>query len=109
MSGKPIDVTDAELQAMVQKESRVLVDFWAPWCRPCKVISPLVEEFAEADDGGIAFAKLNIDDNPDSPMRYGIMGVPTLLFFRDGELVDRIVGVVPRAKIQDVMRQAFET
>ena len=69
-----------------------LVDFWAPWCQPCKVISPIVEELAEEDDRGIAFAKVNIDDNPRSPVKYGIMGVPTLLFFREGDLVERIVG-----------------
>lgn len=103
MAAKPIDVSDADLQKMVREKSAVVVDFWAPWCRPCRVISPIVEELAEADDGGVAFAKLNIDDNPESPMRYDIMGVPTLLFFKEGELVDRIVGVVPRSKIESTL------
>ncbi len=105
MSSKPVDVTDAELEEMVRKESRVVVDFWAPWCQPCKVISPIVEELAEEDERGIAFAKLNIDDNPSSPVKYGIMGVPTLLFFRDGDLVERIVGVVPRSRIENVLSE----
>ncbi len=104
MSPKPVDVTDAELEKMLRKESRVVVDFWAPWCQPCKVISPIVEELAEEDSSGVAFAKLNIDENPRSPGKFGIMGVPTLLFFRDGELVERIVGVVPRSRIEGSLK-----
>ncbi len=82
----------------------MVVDFWAPWCQPCKVISPIVEELSEKYEDGAAFAKLNIDDNPHSPVKYGIMGVPTLLFFKDGQLVDRIVGVAPRARIEAVLK-----
>lgn len=104
MSPKPVDVTDDKLEKMVRKESRVVVDFWAPWCQPCKVISPILEELAGEDERGIAFAKINIDDNPKSPVKYGIMGVPTLLFFKGGELVDRIVGVVPRSKVEATLK-----
>ncbi len=105
MSSKPVDVSDNELERMVRKKSRVVVDFWAPWCQPCKVISPMVEELAKEDSKGVAFAKVNIDDNPKSPVKYGIMGVPTLLFFKDGDLVERIVGVVPRSRIETVLRE----
>lgn len=105
MSSKPVDVTDDTLEEMVRRESRVVVDFWAPWCQPCKVISPIVEELAEGDSKGVAFAKINIDDNPRSPVKYGIMGVPTLLFFKDGDPVERIVGVVPRSRIEAVLRE----
>ncbi len=104
MTTKPKDVTDDKLEEMVRRESVVVVDFWAPWCQPCKVISPIVEELAEVYPDGAAFAKINIDDNPRSPVKYGIMGVPTLLFFRGGEVVDRIVGVVPRSKIEAVLK-----
>ncbi|MFQ5837633.1 MAG: thioredoxin [Thermoplasmata archaeon] len=103
MSPSPIEVSDDELEELVKKESRVVVDFWAPWCQPCRVISPIVEELATQYEDGVTFAKLNIDDNPRSPANYGIMGVPTLLFFKEGELVDRIVGVVPRSKIEAVL------
>ncbi len=103
MTTKPVEVTDTELEKLVKQESVVVVDFWAPWCQPCKVISPLVEELAGEYHDGAAFAKLNIDDNPKSPVKYSIMGVPTLLFFKNGELVDRIVGVVPRSKIESVL------
>ncbi len=105
MSSKPVDVSADELERMVRKKSRVVVDFWAPWCQPCKVISPMVEELAKEDSKGVAFAKVNIDDNPRSPVKYGIMGVPTLLFFKDGDLVERIVGVVPRSRIEAVLRE----
>lgn len=105
MVPKPTNVTDAELDSLIRKEEAVVVDFWAPWCQPCKVVSPIVEKLAETYGDGAAFVKLNIDENPDSPVRYGIMGVPTLLFFRKGELVDRIVGVVPKSKIESSVQK----
>lgn len=96
---KPKDVTDEELKELVEDGTALVVDFWAPWCQPCKYISPVVEKLSGEYDA-VTFAKLNIDDNPKSPQNYGIMGVPTLLFFKGGELVDRIVGVVPESKIE---------
>lgn len=107
MGDKPKDVTDEELENLVQRGDRVVVDFWAPWCQPCKVISPIVEDLAQRDDGGIRFVKLNIDENPESPVKYGIMGVPTLLFFKDGDLASRIVGVVPRSKVEATLKESF--
>lgn len=97
---KPKDISDADLKELVGQGETLVVDFWAPWCAPCKHISPIVEKLAEEQGDGVTFTKLNIDDNPESPTEYGIMGVPTLLFFKDGELVDRIVGVVPESRIR---------
>jgi thioredoxin 1 len=77
----------------------VLIDVWAPWCGPCRVISPLVEKIARQFDGRVKVVKINADDNPELLRRFRIMGIPTLLFFRDGELADRMVGVQPEAVI----------
>ncbi|MCJ2520895.1 MAG: thioredoxin [Candidatus Thermoplasmatota archaeon] len=105
MATKPDDITDDELEDLVKGESRLVVDFWAPWCQPCKVITPIVEELAEQYQDGVAFVQVNIDDNARSPAKYSIMGVPTLLFFKDGQLIDRVVGVAPRARIEEVLKK----
>jgi thioredoxin 1 len=105
MSSEPLDISDEQLEDLVKRESRVVVDFWAPWCQPCKVVSPIVEELASKYGDRVSFAKVNIDDNPESPLKYGIMGVPTLLFFKDGQPAERVVGVAPRARIEDVLRK----
>ncbi len=75
----------------------VMVDFWAPWCGPCRIIAPTIEELAKEYDGKIKVGKLNTDENPDIATRYGIMGIPTIMFFKDGQRVDQIVGVVPKS------------
>lgn len=107
MAPKPKDVSDDELRRMVQDGKPLVVDFWAPWCQPCRYISPLVEKMASKYDGRVGFAKLNIDDNPESPRQHEIMGVPTLLFFKGGELVDRIVGVVPESRIEESLEKVL--
>ncbi|MCH8168421.1 MAG: thioredoxin, partial [Proteobacteria bacterium] len=86
-------VTDSSFDAdVLGADVPVVVDFWAEWCGPCKQISPALEEIAAEMGGKIRVAKVNIDDNPESPSRYGIRGIPTLLIFKDGELIDRKVG-----------------
>lgn len=104
MGTKPTEVNDDELEELVQTQPGVVVDFWAPWCQPCKFVSPVVEKLAGRYGDGIAFAKVNIDDNPESVNRYQIMGVPTLLFFKDGDVADRIAGVVPEARIEESVK-----
>lgn len=90
----PIHVTDADFQALVLDAGMpAVVDLWAEWCGPCHMIAPAVNQLAEAYDGRAVIAKLNVDENPNTPGRYGIMGIPTLLFFKDGKEVDRQVGV----------------
>ena len=101
-------ITDATFQEEVLKaEKPVIVDFWAPWCGPCRMISPVVEALAEEYDGQIIIAKMNTDENPLTPQRLGIMGIPTLIFYKNGKEEDRVVGVVPRAvlkaKIDDLL------
>lgn len=80
-------------------EKPVVVDFWATWCGPCRMIAPIVDELAEKYAGKVVIAKCNVDDSTDVPMKYGIRNIPTILFFKNGELVDRIVGAVPKAEL----------
>ena len=99
--GKPIEVTDANFEAEVVKSTTpVVVDFWAVWCGPCRMIAPVVEELATEYAGKVQFAKLNVDENPNVSMKYGIRSIPTLLVFKNGKPVDQIVGAVPKRTIQ---------
>ena len=92
---EPIHVTDGDFEALILKSDKpAVVDLWADWCGPCHMIAPSVEQLATAYDGRAVVAKLNVDENPLTPGRYNIMGIPTLLYFKDGKEVDRQVGVV---------------
>ena len=92
---EPIHVTDADFAAVVLNASMpAVVDLWAEWCGPCHAIAPSVAQMAQAYEGRAVIAKLNIDENPNTPSRYGVMGIPTLLYFKDGKEVDRQVGSV---------------
>jgi thioredoxin 1 len=86
-------------QEVLNSETPVLVDFWAEWCGPCRMIGPIVEELSGEYQGKIKVGKLNIDHNPNTPMSYGIRSIPTLLVFKNGELVDKVVGAVPKSSI----------
>lgn len=93
---KPIPVTDTEFEKTVlQSELPVIVDFWAPWCAPCKIIAPMLENIAQEHDGKLIVAKVNTDENPQWAMRYGVQGIPTLLFISKGKAVGQQVGVAP--------------
>ena len=97
---KPVDLTDATFTEAVQNHSLVVVDCWAPWCHPCIYVSPIVEDIARDYAGRIFFGKLNVDENREVAMQFGIMSIPTLLVFKDGKLADRIVGAMPRQMLE---------
>jgi thioredoxin 1 len=98
---KPKEVTDATFDQEVLKATRpVLVDFWAPWCGPCRMVSPIVEELAQEYEGKVNFFKLTTDDNPVTASNYGIRSIPTLLVFREGQAVGQIIGFRPKSDLR---------
>jgi thioredoxin 1 len=100
-----LEVTDATFESEVlQAEQPTLVDFWAAWCGPCKMVAPVVEEIAEEYGDQLKVAKMDVDDNRDTPSTYGIQGIPTLILFKDGEETARIVGFRPKAGMMDELK-----
>jgi len=97
---KPIEVTDVTFHETVQNHPLVVVDCWAPWCGPCHMVAPVIEEMARDYAGRILFGKLNVDENREVATQYQIMGIPTLLVFKNGKLVEKIVGAMPRQMLE---------
>jgi thioredoxin 1 len=85
---------------VLESPNLALVDFWATWCGPCKIIAPVIEELSKEYEGTVTFAKVNTDENPDLASKYGIRGIPTLMFFKDGKVLDQVVGAVPKGQLK---------
>jgi len=101
-----LEISDQSFDAEVlQSPVPVLIDFWAPWCAPCRAIAPVVEELAGEYQGRIKFVKLNVDDNPQTPTRYGVRGIPNLILFQGGNVREQIVGAVPKKRLVDAITQ----
>ena len=104
----PIEITDDTFnEEVVNADTLVLVDFWADWCGPCKMIAPMVEELAEEFEGKIKFTKLDVDSNPQSATNFGIRGIPTLLIFDDGKPIETVVGAVPKSVLKKKLEAAL--
>ncbi len=104
MGGNLIEFTDTNFdREVLNADKPVLVDFWAPWCAPCRMVGPIIEELSSSYAGRVKVGKLNTDDNPTIGSRYGIMSIPTILLFKNGEIVDRIVGAVPKKEFEKLL------
>jgi len=103
----PVTVTDTNFEEVIKKHQTVVVDCWAPWCGPCRMLSPTIEAMAKDYKGKAVFAKLNTDENIGVASKYRIMSIPTLLYFRDGKLVDKTVGALPRPMLDTQMRKVL--
>ena len=102
------NVSDGEFQKdVLSSDKPTLVDFWAEWCAPCRAIAPAVEELSRKYGNQVNFRKLNIDENPSTPMQYGVKGIPTLILFKNGEIVDQVVGAVPITNLETLVKKAL--
>ncbi len=105
--GEPIPVTDRDIDSFVARNPKVVVDCWAPWCGPCRMLSPTIDALAKDMKGKIVFGKLNTDDNFRTSEKYRIASIPTLLFFKDGKLVDKMIGAAPREMVEQQIKKAL--
>ncbi|MEM4728695.1 MAG: thioredoxin [Thermoplasmata archaeon] len=103
----PVEITDDELDKLTAMFPSVVVDCWAPWCGPCQLMSPTIDELAAEMKGRVVFAKLNTDENEGTAARFRIMAIPTLLFFRKGELAERTMGVLAKKNLQEIIKKTF--
>ncbi|NIS09487.1 MAG: thioredoxin [Candidatus Dadabacteria bacterium] len=107
-SGNVNEFSDDNFESeVINSDLPVLVDFWAPWCGPCRIIAPVVEELSESLAGKLKVGKLNVDDNQQVSMKFGIRSIPTLLVFKDGEVAEQIIGAVPKSEIERVVTKVM--
>ena len=106
--GHPAQINDAGFEGTVlQSKTPVLVDFWAEWCAPCKMVAPVVEELAQDYSGRLKVAKLNVDENPQTPVKYSVMSIPTLILFKKGQVLTQVVGFKPKDQFKKVLDEAL--
>jgi thioredoxin 1 len=105
-SDKVMTVTDADFDEKVLKAGLpVMLDFWAAWCGPCRMMTPVIDELAGSYDGKVVMAKMNVDENPQTPAKYGVRGIPNIKLFKGGQMVDEVVGAVPRQKLEEMLKK----
>ena len=103
-----VQFTDANFeQEVLKSEQPVLVDFWAPWCGPCRAVGPVVEDLAEAYKGRVKVGKINIDDNPKTATAYGVMSIPTIILFNKGDIMDKLIGLSPKERLEGLIKKAL--
>ncbi|MDI6686915.1 MAG: thioredoxin [Desulfobacterales bacterium] len=106
MAANILEVDDGSFDAEVLAADKpVLVDFWAPWCGPCRAIGPVIEDISASFGEQVKFVKFNVDDNPATPAKYGIRSIPTLIFFKQGSVVEQIIGIVAKAKLEEIINK----
>jgi thioredoxin 1 len=109
MISEPVHVTDASFEKVVlQSEMPVIVDFWAPWCGPCRMVAPILDKLAKEYEGKLLVTKVNTDENPDWATKFGVQGIPTMLFVSGGKIAHRQVGALPEGMLRDVVEQFLE-
>jgi len=105
LPNSPLEITDADIESTLSKYETIVIDCWAPWCGPCRMVAPVIEELAKELHGKIVFGKLNVDENPSTSMKHRIMSIPTLLVFKNGNLVDRLVGAYPKEELRRMLER----
>ena len=105
---KPINLTDSNLDIEKSKYPLLVIDFWAAWCGPCKMLSPIIEQLAEQHSGKIVFGKVNVDENPHISQRFGIQSIPTLMILKKGQVIDVMIGALPKGQIENRLKQYME-
>jgi thioredoxin 1 len=105
---KPVEITDESFDQVLKDSPAIVVDFWAPWCMPCLALSPVIERLAKKYAGKVVFGKLNIDENRKIAARFGITAIPTLLFFKKGKQIDRVIGTVAQAVLEQKIKKLLE-
>jgi thioredoxin 1 len=108
LTDKPVTLTDSNFDSEITKHKLIVVDFWAPWCGPCRMVGPLIEELASEYAGKVAFGEVNVDENMMVPGRFGVRGIPTLIVFKDGQAVDTIVGACPKTHLESKFKPYIE-
>ena len=101
------EIKQEDFKSFVKQDKPVLVDFWATWCGPCRMLSPVVEEVSQAHADTLAVGKVNVDECPELAQQFGVMSIPTLILFKDGEVVDKRIGYQPKDELEDMLKKAF--